>query len=249
VKEDPMGIRPAPGRPTRRLRSHPRFALAKGAALATAWLSLGGAAQASTLIDFESLASGTDAAAASLPGVAISGALVLDEASVELLLGVPAIGTWNTTPGGSHGALDSLAPEIGLAFASPATSVSVNVLALPDGQGDAGVVRLQAFDGNALVASDVSDPGAIGDSGFPEASLSVSAAHITRAVLCSDDAGSCLDPGVPSRFWIDDLSFEAVPEPESLALLSLGLALLATATGQAPRGRADSPAPVASREA
>jgi len=233
-----MGIRPAPGRRARRPPSPSRLSLA-GAALATAWLSLGGAAQASTLIDFESLASGTDAAAASLPGVAISGALVLDEASVEFLLGVPAAGTWNTTPGGSHGALDALATEIGLAFASPVTSLSVDVLALPNDQGGAGVVRLQAFDGNALVASDASDPGEVGDSGFPEGTLSVSAARITRAVLCSDDAGSCLDPGVPSRFWIDDLSFEAVPEPESLALLSLGLAFLAVAPMQGRSGRGD----------
>jgi len=236
-----MGIRP--GRKAARLRPGGCFALrgarssALGLLAAVAGLLAAGPARATT-IDFEALASGTDAAAAPLPGVSVAGALVLDEATVGLLLGVPATGTWNTTPGGSHGALNTLAPQIELNFPVAVDSISVNVLALPDAAGLPGGVRLLAFAGDALVASDASDPAQLGDSGFPEQTLSLGGDGITRAILCSSDGASCLDPGEPSRFWIDDLSFQAIPEPSAGALAALGLAGLASAR---PRRLAASP--------
>jgi hypothetical protein len=182
------------------------------------------------VVDFEGPASGTDAADASFDGVSVSGGLVLDEATVSLLLGVPASGTWNTTAGGAQGVLNTLDPALSLDFALPVTSLSLSVLALPDALGDPVRLWLLAFEGDMLVASDASDPAAVGDSGFPEDELSVAGGSITRALVCAAAAGpdpACLDPGLPTTHWIDGLRFEPIPEPTALALLAGSLGLVA----------------------
>lgn len=184
----------------------------------------------STTIDFEAAAPGSDAATLAVPGASVSGALVLSEAFATTLLGYPATGTWNTTPGGSNGAMNTLGVEIAIDFAQAVTSLSVDVLALPDADGAPGAVLLLAYAGSNLVGSALSDPSAIGDSGLPEDTLSVAAAGVTRAVLCAPAAGDpsrCLDPGLPTTLWIDQLRFEAVPEPSTLTLAGLALAAFA----------------------
>ena len=178
-------------------------------------------------IDFETAAPGSDAALLGAPGATLAGALVLDEAFVTALLGFPASGTWNTTTGGSKGAINTLASEIAIDFAIAVTSLSVDVLALPDEAGAPGSVLLLAFAGADLIGFDLSDPAAIGDSGLPEDTLSVAGLGITRALLCAPGTGgavSCLAPGVPTTVWIDQLDFQPIPEPGTLTLTGLALA-------------------------
>ena len=192
-------------------------------------LALAGVAPAAT-IDFEAAAPGSDVAALGEPGATLSGGLVLSEDFVTDLLGFPAGGSWNTTPGGTNGAINTLAAEIAIDFALAVTSVSVDVLALPDLAGAPGSVLLLAFAGADLVGSDLSDPAAIGDSGLPEDTLAVAGLGITRALLCApnpDAPTSCLEPGVPTTLWIDQLTFAPIPEPGTLTLTALALAACA----------------------
>ena len=205
------------------------------AILAAAVLSVGLAAAggtSATVIDFESAAPGSDAAALGTPGASLSGALVLSESFVTSLLGYPAAGTWNTTPGGAKGAINTLGAQIAIEFAVAVTSIGVDVLALPDLAGAPGSVLLLAFAGADLVGFDLSDPNAIGDSGLPEDTLAVAGTGITRALLCTPSPGApatCLAPGVPTTLWIDQLRFEAIPEPGTLSLLGVTLAAFAAA--------------------
>lgn len=181
-------------------------------------------------IDFEAAAPGSDTALLGSPGATIHGGLVLSEAFVTALLGYPAAGTWNTTPGGANGALNTLGSEITIDFDLAVAALSVDVLSLPDAAGDPGRVLLLAFAGANLVAFDISDPLAVGDSGQPEDVLTVAGAGITRAVLCapsSNDPMACLTPGIPTTLWIDQLRFEPVPEPSTLLLTGLTLAAFA----------------------
>jgi hypothetical protein len=185
-------------------------------------------ASAATL-DFEAAAPGSDAADLGVPGVAIGGGLVMSESLIQLTMGFPAAGTWNTTPGGANGVLNTLGAALGIDFDVAILSLSADVLALPDEAGDPGAVLLLAFAGSQLVASDASDPNAVGDSGLPEDTLHVAAPGITRVVLCAPSAiapAGCADPGLPTTFWADQIQFEPIPEPATAALLGLGIAAL-----------------------
>jgi peptidoglycan/LPS O-acetylase OafA/YrhL len=190
-------------------------------------------ASVATTIDFEGAAPGSDVASLGSPGASLTGGLVLSETFVSALLGYPAAGTWNTTPGGVNGALNTLGAEIAIDFDLAVTSLAVDVLALPDAAGARGSVLLLAFAGASLVAFDVSDPSATGDSGLPEDTLAVAGAGITRALLCApspNEPTSCLAPGIPTTLWIDQVRFEPVPEPSTLVLA--GIALAAFAVGR-----------------
>jgi hypothetical protein len=156
---------------------------------------------------------------------------------VSALLGYPFTGTWNTKPGGANGALNTLGAVIAIDFDLAVTALSVDVLSLPDAAGDPGRVLLLAFAGANLVAFDVSGPArgrATADS--PPWHLAVTAAGITRALLCApspNDPMACLAPRVPTTLRIDPVRFEPVPERSTLALA--GLALAAFAAGRRNR--------------
>jgi len=202
------------------------------ASAAAVLLGISSASVAAT-IDFEGAAPGSDVATLGSPGASLTGGLVLSEAFVNALLGDPAAGTWNTTPGGANGALNTLGAEIAIDFDLAVTSLAVDVLSLPDVAGAPGSVLLLAFAGANLVAFDVSDPSATGDSGLPEDTLAVAGFGITRALLCApnpNDPTGCLAPGIPTTLWIDQVRFEPVPEPSTLVLA--GIALAAFAAGR-----------------
>ena len=67
-------------------------------------------------VDFEAAASGSDTAILGTPGASIHGGVVLSETFVAALLGYSATGTWNTTPGGANGALNTLGAELAIDF-------------------------------------------------------------------------------------------------------------------------------------
>lgn len=203
---------------------------ARGAWLALGLLLAGPAGAGAATVDFEGLPVGLDTAAAAFDGVSITGGLVLDEATVEILTPFPAVGTWNTTPGGSQGALNTLAPRLTITFATPVRSFSLQVLTLLDAAGLPAPLQVLDANGDPWLRL---EPGAPGDSGFPEHTLAIGplASELYAGFsLCLGDAavpGACLDPGLPTSLWIDDLHYDPVPEPGALLLTGLGFAALA----------------------
>lgn len=191
-------------------------------------LALAAASPAAAIgIDFESGAAGSDAASLGVAGVQVGGALVLSESFVEVLLGYPAAGTWNTTPGGANGALNTLSARITLDFDVAIEAFEVDVLALPDADGNPGRVRVDAWAGALFVGSVASDAAAIGDSGLPEATLALAHAGITRIEIGPESSACLACPALPTSVWIDQLWFEPIPEPATALLLGLSLAALA----------------------
>jgi len=216
--------------------AHRSCALALCLALA---ISLAPASPAAALeIDFDDLASGSDVATATLPGVSVTTALVLSEASAAILTGFPTEGTWATS--GTHGLLNTLATSITFTFDVPVTSVSIDVLSL-EKDGVTLSIALEAFfDSSALSVTQISDPSLIGDSGLHEQHLTITAptsSSFSRVTLQAADscAGSPCISTETSTFWLDSASFTPVPEPGTTTLLGGGIAVLA---GLA-RGRRD----------
>jgi hypothetical protein len=183
-------------------------------------------------IGFDDLASLGDVAAATLPGgVAASSALVVSESDAALLLGVPTAGTWATS--GANGLLNTLAPSIVFTFDARVAGLSVDVLSIAR-DGITWAIELVGYDGDDAVASAVSDPSLLGDSGFHEATLALAGAFTrfeVRAVApCA--SGSCA-VSETSTFFLDTV--RVVPEPATGALLALGLAALAAARREGAR--------------
>ncbi|HVH06935.1 MAG TPA: PEP-CTERM sorting domain-containing protein, partial [Myxococcota bacterium] len=192
-------------------------------------LVLAPAAASAVTLDFDALVSGTAASAATFPGVSVDDALVLSESDIDFLLGFDAVGKFATT--GEQGLVNTLGAAITFEFDAPVRSFAVDVLGLPGLSGDPTTVVIQAFNGNVPVAIDIANLGLIGDSGFPEDTLSVfENSGFTRIVLFGavPCAGVlCFELGPPTSLFADTVRFEAVPEPGTALLLGAGLAGLA----------------------
>ncbi|MCP5059144.1 MAG: PEP-CTERM sorting domain-containing protein [bacterium] len=102
-------------------------------------------------------------------------------------------------------------------FSGSVHSVSLDV---SNGNVFAADFILTAFDGAAVVGSDVVSLAGFANSGFVGL-LSVSASSITSFTVTSTQ------PGSTKLFAVDTVVFETVPEPASTAFLGLGLVLLA----------------------
>jgi len=191
-------------------------------------------------VGFDDLASLSDVAAASLPGVSVSTALVLSEADAQTLTGFPTAGTWATSP--ANGLLNTFAPTIHFTFAVPVLSFSIDILSIEnDGLTLPVALRGTPTGLNQAPVIVVSDPNQIGDSGLHEQRLSITAPaassffdiEVMALTLCV--SGPC-EATSTSSFWLDSASFTPVPEPGSLALLGAGLAALACARRAGERG-------------
>lgn len=177
----------------------------------------------------------SDAAAASFRGVTLSSAQVLSEASVALLLGYDADGVWATS--GDQGIVNSLGPVVAFRFADPVPSFSIDVLGV-EKDGVTLPIALFGYVDDVLVATAVSDPLEIGDSGLHEARLSLDGAEFTSielgAVVECEPAVYCFS-NQSTTFFADTATF--VPEPGASALGVVALLAIALVA----RGRRESP--------
>ena len=198
--------------------------------LPLAWLAtlvLGIAPASAITIDFDDLSDLSDAAAATLPGAALSPAQVSSEASIGVLLGFAADGVWATS--GSRGILNSLGPVIGFTFDVPVLSFSVDVLGI-DKDGVTLPIALRGFQGDSLTATVISDPAQLGDSGFHEQRLALAGGLFTRVeiaalTLCGGEP--CLSQE-GTTFFADTATFSPIPEPGTLGMLLIGLTALSS---------------------
>lgn len=190
-------------------------------------LVLAAAPASAATIDFDDLPDLSDAAAATFPGASVSPAQVLSEDSIGILLGFAADGVWATS--GSQGILNSLGPVITFTFDVSVLDFAVDVL----GIGRDGVtlpIALRGFQGDSLVATVVSDPAQLGDSGLHEQRLLLDGGVFTRVeiaalTLCGEEF--CVSTE-GTTFFADTASFSPVPEPGTLAMLIIGLAALSS---------------------
>ena len=173
------------------------------------------------VIGFDDLPSLSDAAAASLAGgVSASASLVVSESDAGLLTGLPAAGTWATT--GANGLLNTLGATVVFTFAAPVTSLSVDVLSIAK-DGVTYAIELVGYAGATPVASAVSDPSLVGDSGLHEQALGLAGSFTSVAIRAvAPCAGGLCAVNETSTFFLDTL--QVVPEPGTAALLALGLA-------------------------
>lgn len=211
-----------------------RPALAAWLPLLAAGLLLSPSPSRAATLGFDDVPDLSDAAAASFPGASLSSAQVLSESSVSLLLGYgDAPGTWATSPDPGapaerHGILNSLGPVVTFTFAVPVVSFEIDVLGLAK-DGVTLPIGLFGYAGDALVATAVSDPLQIGDSGLHEQRLVLAGVELTSVRL-----GALLECGPTHCFssegstvFADTASFRLVPEPGTLALVALGTLALA----------------------
>jgi hypothetical protein len=190
-----------------------------------AFLALAAAPERAASLGFDDVADLSDAAAASFPGVSVSSAQVLSEDSVFLLLGYDAAGRWATS--GTQGILNSLGPVITFSFPVAVDAFSIDVLGLAK-DGVTLPIALYGYVGDVLTATAVSDPLQLGDSGLHEQRLSLEGAAFTSirlGALVACDTGDCFSSEGGTLF-ADSAAFAPVPEPGTLALVALGLAVL-----------------------
>lgn len=192
---------------------------------AALWLAAAPPARA-VGVGFDELPDLSDAAAAALPGVSLSSAQVLSEASVAVLLGYDASGRWATSP--AQGILNSLGPVVTFSFPVAVTAFAIDVLGIAK-DGVTLPIALYGYVGDALVATAVSDPLLLGDSGLHEQRLALAGDGFTsiRLGALADCGGSACFASEGSTLFADSAGFSPVPEPGTLGLLALGLAALA----------------------
>jgi len=201
--------------------------------LALALLLAAATPAAAVDVGFDDLPPLSEAAGDTMPGVAVSTALVLSEANVQTLLGFPAVGTWATSP--ANGLLNTYAPTIRFTFSVPVTAFSIDILSIErDGLTLPIALRGAPTDLDQMPTTIVSDTGLIGDSGLHEQRLSIVAplggsffdVEVMALDLCMTPACAISET---TTFWLDSASFTPVPEAGTLTMLGMGLATLASA--------------------
>ncbi len=186
-------------------------------------------------VDFDGLTSGTDVAGPIAPGVRASSALVVDETTLGLL-GFAATGTWATS--GDTGLFNTLAPSIVFTLDTATSEIVVDVLTLADAAGLPFVAVLRGVLGSGASVEVASDPNAIGDSGFAEASLRLSDASGFKSFeIFTRRTDGSMTTGPTSSVFADSLRLTLVPEPQLLVLLSGALVAVGRARRKSGRRR------------
>ena len=186
--------------------------------LFSVWLIFCAAAAGAVTIDFDSLPSGTSPLG-SLPGISVSGdGLVLDETTLVAVTGIP-FPAGSVATSGANVLTNALGAVLTISFATPVTSVSVETVGALAGS-TFGTITMEAFNGALSLGSATSNPAAIGDSGAPEATLSLAPPGSMTSVVFSADLSG------PATFALDDLVFTPVPEPGTALLVVAGAAVL-----------------------
>jgi len=215
------------------VRSSARRSGSKLFALALSLLLAAATSAAAVDVGFDDLASLSDVAVATLPGVSVSRALVLSEANVQTLLDFPAAGTWATSP--ANGLLNTYAPTIRFTFNVPVTAFSIDILSIEnDGLTLPIALRGAPTDLDQTPTTVVSDTGLIGNSGLHEQRLSIvspegSSFFDVEVMALTQCGNSPCASSKTSSFWLDSASFTPVPEVGSATMLGTGLAALAGA--------------------
>lgn len=170
---------------------------------------LGAAPATAASIDFDDLADLSDVAAATLPGVTLSSALVASQASAADLTGFDTSG-WATS--GTQGLLNVYGGgSITIEFQTAVTAFRLDVFCIPDGLGGFAAVLGKVYDGADLLET-------IESAGGNLVIFELAAERITRVELIA---------GEPTSFFADTLTFTPVPEPGTAALALAGLSALA----------------------
>lgn len=194
---------------------------ALGLALGLGLVGFAPAAGALTLIDFDALPSLSDVAAASLPGVAISSALVASEADAALLTGFDSA-SWARSP--ANGLLNLYGGgTISLRFATPITHVGYELTVFPLDTLTADRVMAVYF----FVSGGVTAPVEITEGIVPDADLFLHFGHDTAFSGAVERIDLFAASDAPSTFFLDDLRFTPVPEPGTVLCVATGLLALA----------------------
>lgn len=180
---------------------------------------------------FDDLPSGSAASAASFPRMDVLDGVILSEGDAAFLLGFDT-SEWATS--GDQGVLNALLPTIELSFDGVAALFRATVVALPGLGGVPVPVVAQAFLGDTLQTTVISDVGlAYREDGTHHDVLLIfdDAVRFDRvrlfAALGPCDGTDCVVGGTTS-FFLDTVKYGLLPEPGATALVAVGGAALAS---------------------
>lgn len=179
-------------------------------------------------ICFDDLVSLTTTGAQDFGPVSIDDATVFSEADAALALGFDT-STWATT--GDQGILNNLVPVIDFSFDQTVFLFRVDVVVLPGQSGDPGLVVVQGYRDGDLVAVELSDPSGVQPDGTHENRILIKDVGGFDQVLVFAAAGPCdgfdCEPGFDTTTFFADSVKYVLPEPGTLAMVSMGLLGLA----------------------